>query len=177
MFTAKDAAVWQRNNLRETGENGFHPAVRFGSFAKFWLPVLIWMALIFVGSGDTLSGQHTSRILVPLYHWLMPWLSPESVDAAAFYTRKLGHLCEYGVLALLIWRALRKPERGDARPWSWTMVRFTVLLAAGYAASDEFHQSFVSTREARVHDVVIDTCGATAALLLLWFIGGRRGQW
>ena len=135
------------------------------------------MGLIFIGSGDSLSNQRSSRFLDPLLHWLLPWLSQASVDLLVFYIRKMGHLTEYGLLALLLWRALRKPVRRDPRPWSWNLARLTVLLAAIYAATDEFHQSFVPTREARVHDVAIDTVGAMTALLLLWLIGRWRKHW
>lgn len=135
------------------------------------------MGLIFIGSGDALSNQRSSRFLGPLIHWLLPWMSPAGVDAAVFYLRKTAHLTEYGLLALLLWRALRQPIRNDPRPWSWSLARLAVLLAAVYAASDEFHQSFVPAREGRVHDVVIDTTGAMAALLLLWLIGRWRKNW
>jgi VanZ family protein len=37
-----------------------------------------------------------------------------------------------------------------------------------YAASDEFHQIFVPNRTALVSDVLIDTSGGVAGLLLLW---------
>jgi len=46
-----------------------------------------------------------------------------------------------------------------------------------YAASDEFHQLFVPSREASVLDVLIDTAGAVFALLLIWFIGRWRRRW
>jgi VanZ family protein len=45
-----------------------------------------------------------------------------------------------------------------------------------YAASDEFHQVFVSGRSPLIVDVLIDTCGALAGILLLLlvrFIHGR----
>lgn len=147
------------------------------SFVKFWLPVILWLALIFFASGDELSSQHTSRFLGPLIHWFFPSLPPDTLETIVYYIRKTGHVTEYGVLALLFWRALRKPIKHDQRPWSWSLARLVLLLAALYAASDEFHQSFVPSREARLHDVVIDTCGATAALLLLWLAGRRLKCW
>ena len=39
-----------------------------------------------------------------------------------------------------------------------------------YAASDEFHQSFVPTRTPLVSDVLIDTAGGAIGLLALWLI-------
>lgn len=146
-------------------------------FVKFWLPVIFWLALIFFASGDELSSQHTSRFLGPLIHWFFPSLTHDTVQTVVYFVRKSGHVTEYGVLALLFWRALRKPFRHDQRPWNWSLARLGLMLSACYAASDEFHQSFVPSREARVHDVFIDTCGAAAALLLLWLVGRRLKRW
>ena len=47
-------------------------------------------------------------------------------------------------------------------------------MAAAFAASDEFHQSFVSTRTATAHDVMIDCSGAFAAVLLCWMFAWAR---
>ncbi len=150
---------------------------RAGSFAKFWLPVVLWMALIFCASGDSMSSQHTSRILGPFLHWLFPKLSEQAIADIVFEIRKSAHVLEYAVLALLIWRACRKPVARDPRPWSWSQARFVLLLSAFYAATDEFHQAFVPSRESRVHDVAIDTCGAAAAMLVLWCLGRLRKHW
>jgi VanZ family protein len=48
------------------------------------------------------------------------------------------------------------------------------LIVALYAASDEFHQSFVPTRTALVSDVFVDTAGGAAGLLALWAFGRRQ---
>ena len=88
--------------------------------------------------------------------------------------RKCAHLTEYAVFALLLWRALRKPVKNDPRPWSWHKARLALLIVALYAASDEFHQSFVPTRTALVSDVFVDTAGGAAGLLALWIIGRWR---
>jgi VanZ family protein len=42
----------------------------------------------------------------------------------------------------------------------------TILIIAGYAALDEYHQSFVPGRTAAVGDVLIDTSGGAAALIV-----------
>jgi VanZ family protein len=148
------------------------------SWFKFWLPVLAWMGLIFLGSCDAQSWQHSSRIVGPLLHWLFPGLAAARVDQIVFLCRKLAHLTEYSVLALLVWRALRQPVRhAPPRPWNWPQARLALLLCAAYAGTDEFHQLFVPTREARVHDVLLDTCGSALALALLWGLGRWRKFW
>jgi VanZ family protein len=150
---------------------------KFRAIIKYWLPVLVWMVIIFSASSDSMSFQHSSRILAPIIHWLLPQLTEETISSIVFFLRKCAHLTEYAVLALLLWRALRKPVRHDPRPWRWADARLALFIVAMYAASDEFHQLFVPHREGRVGDVIIDTCGGIAGLLLLWAIGRLSRQW
>ena len=135
-------------------------------FAKYWLWVLLWMALIFSASGDRQSFQR-SRLIAPLVHWLLPQLSPEGVDQAVFLVRKLAHLTEYAILAMLLWRALRGPQNSDPLPPDWKQPGLVILLVALYAASDEFHQSFVPTRQGSLIDVFIDITGGILGLLFV----------
>lgn len=144
---------------------------------KYWLPVLVWMGLIFSASADAGSFEHSSRIIAPIVRWLFPHLSEDSLFRIVLMVRKCAHLTEFAVLALLIWRALRKPVRKDIRPWHWPQARLALLCVLLYAASDEFHQLFVSSREARVSDVLIDTSGGTLGLALLWGVGRWRKRW
>jgi len=146
-------------------------------FLKYWLPVLLWMGLIFSASSDTKSFARSSRILAPLLHWLFPHLPEDTVHFIVLVARKGAHLTEYAVLALLLWRAVRQLAKKEARPWSWREARLVLLSVALYAASDEFHQLFVPSREAAVHDVFIDTAGGAAGLLALWLFGRWRKHW
>jgi VanZ family protein len=146
-------------------------------FLRYWLPVLVWMTLIFSASSDTGSFARSSRIVAPLLHWLFPHLSEDTVYLVVLIVRKGAHLTEYAVLALLLWRALRQSAKKEARRWSWPTFRLVLLLAALYAASDEFHQQFVASRDSAVHDVLIDTMGSAAGLLALWLFGRWRKYW
>lgn len=147
------------------------------AFLKYWLPVLAWMALIFTGSSNAKSYQHSSLFVEPLLHWLFPHMPQTQVDEIHLLIRKCGHLTEYAVLALLLWRALRKPVRNDPRPWNWREARLALLLVMLYAATDEFHQLFVPTRTSLVSDVMIDTVGGAAGLFALWILGRWRKHW
>ena len=151
--------------------------LKFRAFLQYWLPALIWMALIFSASSDTNSFARSSRILAPLLHWLFPHLPEDIVSFIVLLARKCAHLTEFAVLALLLWRALRKPVKNDVRRWNWREARLVVVSVALYAASDEFHQLFVASRDAAVHDVFIDTAGGAAGLLALWFFGRWRKYW
>jgi len=156
----------------------FHLAVpRVRPFLKYWLPVFIWMAVIFSASTDVLSSHRTSRILGPLLRWLKPDISPETIAGVQTAVRKTAHMAEYGVLACLFWRARRQPVKNDPRPWSWSEAAVAWLFAALYSASDEFHQSFVATRQASVLDALLDMSGALLGLLALWHWGRRFKKW
>ena len=150
---------------------------RLKTFLKYWLPVALWMILIFSASGDGQSYKHSSRIIVPLLHWLFPWMSQESVETLHYLARKGGHLSEYAVLALLLWRAIRQPQKADTRPWRWTEARLALAIVFLYSASDELHQVFVPLRTGQVSDVCIDTLGGAAGLLLLWLLGKIFKRW
>jgi VanZ family protein len=135
------------------------------------------MALIFSASADPKSGQHSSRIIAPLLRWLKPDISEAALDRAVFIVRKGAHVTEFAVLAALLWRARRQPVKNDSRPWQWAHAAFAVGIAALYSASDELHQLFVPHREARFHDVLLDTVGAVLGLLVIWALGRWRKCW
>lgn len=142
------------------------------NFLKHWLPVLIWLGVVFLGSTDMLSAEHTSRFLVPFLRWIDPQISFATLNAIQVGIRKLGHLTEYAILAMLLWRALRSGTR-----WQMKMsILFLVaaLASAIFAASDEFHQSFVPSRTASSNDVMIDICGALIGLLSCLMFAARK---
>jgi VanZ family protein len=152
-----------------------NPVLFFGvskarSFLKYWLPVLIWMVVIFSASGDQGSFQHSSRIIGPLLHWLFPNMQEINVNHVVTFARKCAHLTEYAILAGLFWRALRKPAGFRTLPWLWREAFWAIVFVAFYAMSDEFHQSFVPGREGKVTDVLIDTTGAALGMMFLWIL-------
>jgi VanZ family protein len=111
-----------------------------------WLPVLGWMALIFL-----LSAQPD------LPHPASGWLDLLISSAA--------HVFLFGVLALLLGWTLGPGRRG---------LVVALALTALYALSDELHQAFVPGRHADPRDLVCDLAGAALALALLaWW--RRRG--
>ena len=132
-----------------------------------WLLLLLWMAVIFSASGDTQSSQHSSRLIAPLLRWLFPQMSAGSLDLVILLVRKCAHLTEYALLAVLFWRALRRPEKNGPQPWSWSHARLAVLFVMLYAGTDELHQQFVPSREGCVSDVLIDTFGGSLGIFFL----------
>ena len=106
-----------------------------------WLPPLLLMGVIFF-----LSAQ--------------PSLD-SGLGVIDHVGRKLIHFAEYALLCFLWWRALvtvTSPGRAAL---------FAFLLASGYAASDEYHQTFVEGRHGSPIDWAIDSAGAALAALRL----------
>ncbi|MCK4452369.1 MAG: VanZ family protein [Anaerolineae bacterium] len=119
-------------------------------FLWHWLPPLAWMGLIFV-----LSAQPD------LPHIEVRWLD--------LLLKKAGHAVAYGVLAWLYRRALRR------HILTGTVLRaVSIGLAVAYAASDEYHQTFVPGRNGNLVDVAVDGVGACGAMLLARWREGRR---
>ena len=137
---------------------------------KSWLPLILWMGLIFLGSTDNGSADHTAGIIEPLLRWLMPNRSHDSIDSIHFFIRKCAHLTEYAILGGLALRAIAPNRAISFAERRWRIAGAALALAALYAASDEYHQSFVPSRGASVRDVLIDTCGACIGIgvILLW---------
>ena len=134
------------------------------SFLKYWLPLLVWLGVIFLGSTSLTSAEHTSRLIVPILLWLKPGMSPKTIWIILVIMRKCAHVSEYAILALLLWRALRSgPTLRTKLP---TLFNAVLLACAVFAASDEFHQSFVKSRTPSVGDVLLDVVGALFGLLI-----------
>jgi VanZ family protein len=133
-------------------------------FLKYWLPLLIWGSVIFVGSTNLMSAGHTSRFVVPFLLWLKPGMPPQTIWIILVAVRKCAHVIEYAVLALLLWRALRNTPVLGAK----MLVTFGAVMlgCALFAASDEFHQTFVKSRTPSVRDVLLDIAGAILGLLV-----------
>jgi VanZ family protein len=127
------------------------------------------MSFIFWMSTGTFSAENTSLIIEPILHFLMPSISPERMAMIHGIIRKLGHVTEYFILGVLLFRAFRGGSE-ELRNLQWAFSSLLVVVL--YAASDEFHQSFVLTRTASLFDVGIDTLGGILAqsVSILWHL-------
>lgn len=132
-----------------------------------------WMILIFCFSSQ--NGLASSKNSDGLSGWIVrhvlemgPTEAGETVwkqclSVASYCVRKVAHMTEYAVLSALLSLLLRT----YAHPlWRHCMIGF--LGAVVYAASDEFHQLFVSGRSGQMLDVGIDSMGAFAGGLVLF---------
>ena len=142
------------------------------SFLKYWLPVLGWLVLTFIGSTNVLSVEQTSPFIIPFLLWLKPGITQQNIWVIIVFMRHCAHVGEYAILALLMWRAFRW---GMSLSMRMPTLYGVVLLWCGlFAASDEFHQTFVKSRTPSVRDVLLDVAGASLGLLIAAIFATRR---
>lgn len=84
---------------------------------------------------------------------------PEPLNLMQRILYKGGHVIGYAMLALSYWRAMNFDNRGRRLAW---------ILAMLYAATDEYHQSFVPGRHPTAFDVLVyDNLGSFTSLWLV----------
>lgn len=121
------------------------PPSHLSLFARYWLPVLLYVALMFTAS--SIPGRD------------IPALFPGS--------DKLEHLCEYGLFGLLLGRAFRFTVGGGrGRLWSLS----TVILGGFVGGMDELYQRFTPGRQSDIRDWVIDVTAVTIAVLFTQYV-------
>ena len=135
-----------------------------GKRFKYWIPAICVAVLISTFSTHYFSSAETSKILIPLLHWIFPAASPHTLSRMHTAIRKLAHVTEFGVFSIAVFHGIRAGRRG----WTFQWALLTLLIAVSYAGLDEWHQSLVPLREARFRDVLIDATGALLAQLFVW---------
>lgn len=126
---------------------------------RAWLPVAAWAALISLFSSGWFSGEQTGGLLLPLLQALLPGARPDDLQALHAAIRKVAHVVEYLVLAVLLVRALRTEGLAGA-----ALAATALALGVAYAVLDETHQAFVPGRTASPGDVAVDAIGVVAGV-------------
>jgi VanZ family protein len=104
-------------------------------FIKWWLPVIVWMSAIFIGSS---IGS-------------VPRVGDKTTDGLM---HRAAHVLEFAVLGALVLRALSKDQPATRREMILTLIVITL-----YGASDEFHQRFTPGRSAEGVSILFDAVG------------------
>jgi VanZ family protein len=135
------------------------------STLRLWLPAILWTAVIFAASSGSFSSANTGGFLEKLIHAIAgDRLGDTVIEVVHFIIRKLSHVVEYGILSILVYRAVRADRSGWNIRWAMT----AILFAAAVGTIDEWHQAFVPGRTATPWDTVIDTLGAALAQVLFF---------
>jgi len=154
----------------------------FPNLAKNWWASLVWLGIIRLESTDAASSTNTFGLLWTVLSFLVPHVSGHVVNELNAVLRKTGHFMGYGILAVLVFFALRNTNRDRLsallrRRWGtcfhdlWRME--WALLGVGVAiitaSLDEIHQSFIPSRTGRWQDVALDTFGAVVLQIVVYF--------
>ena len=87
-----------------------------------------------------------------------------------FFIRKGAHFFIYLLLGLCWFMGLK--DRMDSVPLA---ALIALLLAAGYASFDEFHQGLTPERTPLLEDIILDTAGAFTGILSSWLVAFKTG--
>ncbi|NPV66971.1 MAG: VanZ family protein [Anaerolineae bacterium] len=123
-----------------------------------WGPVLAAMLMMFVASAQPKYGPPPGASPFTIY---FSGVLPVFPGLWEFLIKKSAHMIAYGVLALLLARALVA--------WGVTARRaaiLAVLLALAYALLDEAHQALVPGRHASLTDIGLDAAGASLFMMV-----------
>ncbi len=150
------------------------PATR--RILKAWLPSALWLAVIVLESTNLGSSENTSRILYPIFHFLVS-MDPVRFAVLHHVLRKIGHLVGYFTFSVLLFRSWRGSFPRLSTPWclQWATLAFssTVLVAS----LDEWHQTFPPSRTGLLSDVVLDSgAGFAAQIAILLILRARASR-
>lgn len=106
-----------------------------------WVPVIVWGFVIYILSSSTGGGGK-----LPLPDYVL-------------------HAIEFGVFALLLYRALILS--GVSKIISFALTIFFGFL---YGLFDEVHQALVPGRHSTFNDVVFDTIGIIVVIISIWIL-------
>ena len=115
-------------------------------FLNYWLPPLLCMGLIF---------------------FLSSLSNPPSPDVGLEGIDKLFHFVAYSGLSFWVMRAFLSINQEVPPYLPWLV---TILVVSLYAASDEWHQSYVKARVPDIADWIADSLGGVfgAFAMYMW---------
>lgn len=126
--------------------------------------LILWMALIFYLSNQPASiSSNTSNFVSDILFRLFFnqfFNQADFIERYAPFIRKLAHFSEFMILAFLVYINLKEYKVKN-------ILRYTFIISALYAISDEIHQLFVLNRHCSIYDMLIDIAGVILAILLI----------
>ncbi len=137
----------------------------------FMILTVCWMIGIFTFSSRTaeLSSQDSNRAGMVIGEMFVPGFENWSIVRQDFAEkvdhpiRKTAHAAEYAVLGVMLMGVFAGEQS------KWRLVLKSWILGSGYAATDEFHQLFVAGRSGQMSDVMLDSFGVFAGVLIACF--------
>ena len=131
-----------------------------------YAPLFLWIGVIFFLSSQQGSMSRTSVFIRPILLFLFPDAPEETLIIYHGYIRKFAHFAEYFALAFFAFRAFRLSSNEFLQKYRFFVSLILVFLVASL---DEFNQSFLVSRTSSFWDVLLDTAGGLAMLIVLYF--------
>ena len=140
----------------------------------FLLLAILWMGVIFWFSSRNaeLSAMDSTRIGRAIADMLAKGFTgwDESAKEAFVLSvdhavRKTAHFLEYMILGILLSGVFAEYRM---RPLRW--MKRVWISGTLYAATDELHQIFTPGRSCQLSDVILDSCGVAAGILLVLLV-------
>lgn len=136
----------------------------------YYILLILWMILIFSLSSQVQEKSHNlstgiTEVVAETIEKIVP---NKEIDMKKIHhlIRKNAHFFAYFILCILAMKALRYSGiRG------WKNILGALAVCVLYAISDEIHQAFVPGRGPGVKDVLIDSAGAIAGIMV-YSLGG-----
>ena len=132
---------------------------------RLWrfVPLILWIVVIFYSSTGNASMAKTSRFLRPLLEMLFS--SEDTIYWANVIVRKSAHLAYYAILAgTAAFAFVGSPIDWLKRNWFWASFGVVLLIAS----IDEINQSLNPTRSGLFSDVILDCVGGLVMLSLFY---------
>ena len=127
-------------------------------FFRIWYPSILMMILIFIMSSFVAAdSDRQSGLIVNAITFAFPNL--KEISFLVNIVKKTAHFLEYAVFGFFTARAFRLSN---------TSPFFAILFCGIYAATDEYHQTFIPGRSGEFADIILDTAGATFGAFTYW---------
>ena len=136
----------------------------FAAAAVLWMIVIFSFSAKVSEDSEEMSrsvGMLIGKAVIKEYK---EWPGKRQAAFAAkidYPVRKAAHASEYAILGILLTGVILDIRK----PWK-RQLPACFLIGAVYAASDEFHQLFVPGRSGQIRDVMIDSAGVAAGIIL-----------
>lgn len=134
--------------------------------------LITWMIVIFMFSNanSTESSKTSSRVIgtfIEIKDNITQKNTPEINKAIltanlSYIVRKLAHITEYIILAILMYNVLYNYNIKD--------IKLVLILCIIYACTDEVHQIFIPGRSGQITDVLIDTFGSLLGAISYYLV-------
>ncbi len=131
----------------------------------FFLTLAVMLGIFIFSAQDGGDSQAVSDGVLERIKELIELLPPLTDDGAGKDVRKYAHMFEYALLGISSMLFFSELFFRCTQPAACSAV-ISYIFCFIYALSDELHQYFVPGRSAEFSDVLVDSIGFTAGIML-----------